>query len=832
MRVTSALFTGLLVTLLAGAAHAAALFHAPHDVASTLAVSPDFANDGTLVVRVQLTNRMLLARSTDGGDSWELIGAPMMVHGVKQLAFSPDYAVDRTLFAATDGGGVWRSLDGGDTWHDVSVGLTSLRAQELGFSPQFATDDTLLVATVAGVFRSTDRGDTWTSASVGLVDPVLSVFTATNDPDVYFTGRRTMYRTDDGGDTWTVVQSFTSALVDIEPSPTYATDDTVTVCFGRHGGGILVSEDRGQSFVTSMPADEYVNDVEFADDGTVLVVTETGGCFVGPNAHGPWVQSNDGFEELSDQTDSHYTDLALSPTYASDGVAFVAAFEGLHRTGDVDGAWEQCDVYSQLVNKRARFAPDFDGSGEIYFGNYGGGVYVYRVPPALTARPTRGGPSQVGVASGSAPGVTPIGPSAPNGSPAAASPWSLRATGIGNTYCLALALSPAFAQDGTAAYAFAGMWRSVDAGSAWDAIGLPTSVSVVRDMSFSPGYTDDLTVFASTSNEPQLRSLDGGLSWQTLSGGLPPDLNVQAIGMSPDFTNDGLVLLGGDPDGIWRSTDGGDTWTAASTGLTSTSLRAVEVSPNVANDQLVLAGSVGDGVFRSTDGGATWSPSNTGLPTAEPLTVESIAFSPTAASDGTVFAAFLSQGLQVSYDMGVTWQPVGPGLPRSAPRVVAVSPSFADDRTLVVTTYDWSYLSRDAGASWERLPGFQRVDDKHQSIQVVGDDWIEIASPGSFGARHVSAATAGHERSLTFRGRSITWYATRDGVSGQADVFVDGALAATVDLYAPSTESHVPAFQRTFADVDWHTITIRVTGTASAPATDTQVQSDGFAYTF
>ena len=807
--------------------------HAPHDVATVVALSPDYANDGIVFARMQLTNRMLFARSTDRGRSWSLIGVPMMEYGVSSFAFSPDFAVDQTAFATTTSNGVYRTDDAGLSWNATNLGLLDLAAEEIALSPDFGSDGTAHVATHAGIFRTTDGGDTWSDASTGLTDTVVATITATSDPNVLFAGRRTIFRSDDAGLSWTPLQTYTAALADIATSPNYAIDTTVLLSFGRFGGGIEVSTDAGANFTSTAPGDAFVNDMEFLPDGRLIVATETDGCYVGDGLFGPWTLTADGFEILSPQTENHYADVAVSPDFANDGTVFVAAFEGLHHS--VDGAltWQQNDVYSQLVNKRVRFAPDFATSGEIYFGNYGGGLYAYRLPRTTASargpvHPTTG----AGGSSGSQVGVGPAGTPIVHGTSDLTTPWTARTMELGTAYCIALTLSPEFETDRTLTYGFAGMWRSITAGQAWDAVPLPAGVSIVRDVAYSPKFESDLTVFASTSKEPQLRSVDGGMTWAPLTGGLPASLNIQAIALSPTFDSDGVVLLAGDPDGVWRSSDGGDTWVSSSAGLTTNVLRAIAVSPAFENDDLALVGSVGEGLFRSLDGGLTWSPSNTGLPTGEPLIVESIEFSPDAETDGTVFVALLGHGVWKSVDLGVSWQPVGPGLPPSAPRIVAVSPNYAHDGIVVVSTYDWSWISHDAGSSWERLPGFQRVDDIHQSVGPVSGAWLNTAVQGALVGAVSSAKNADAERSFTFHGDTVRWHARRDPMSGFADVLIDGALVATLDLYSSVATETSAVFEYAFTDLDWHTITIRVVGTASPRSAETFVRSDGFSYTF
>ena len=87
----------------------------------------------------------------------------------------------------------------------------------------------------------------------------------------------------------------------------------------------------------------------------------------------------------------------------------------------------------------------------------------------------------------------------------------------------------------------------------------------------------------------------------------------------------------------------------------------------------------------------------------------------------------------------------------------------------------------------------------------------------------------GHE--LEFFGSSVSWFALQDAGSGIAEVFVDGALAASVDLYS-ATPLDTAVFKTTFGAADWHSIRIEVTGLQSAVSAGAVIKTNGFAYSF
>jgi|GEM_PF-1030769 len=84
-------------------------------------------------------------------------------------------------------------------------------------------------------------------------------------------------------------------------------------------------------------------------------------------------------------------------------------------------------------------------------------------------------------------------------------------------------------------------------------------------------------------------------------------------------------------------------------------------------------------------------------------------------------------------------------------------------------------------------------------------------SGGAYSAGNLRFATdAGASASYTFRGRSIGWVTTLRPDGGLAQVYVDGALVATVDTASPETTQRVLAFTRSWTGLSTHTIKIVV----------------------
>jgi hypothetical protein len=161
-------------------------------LAPRFTLSPGFGQDGHAFA-IHLGK---LYRSQDFGNSWGVVQAPA-VQRIQQVAFSPSFTTDRTLFAAVVDGtfppawgtqddavtsthhdtslGIVISTDGGGTWRASSAGLeidgTPYRyVQQIGLSPTFERDGTVFAfawgpwggaSVPSALFRSSDRGQSW-----------------------------------------------------------------------------------------------------------------------------------------------------------------------------------------------------------------------------------------------------------------------------------------------------------------------------------------------------------------------------------------------------------------------------------------------------------------------------------------------------------------------------------------------------------------------------------------------------------------------------------------------------------------------------------------------
>ncbi|MDY7093305.1 MAG: hypothetical protein SX243_10085 [Acidobacteriota bacterium] len=186
-----------------------------------LSVEAPLAVDPTDASRVYRGVSGGVQRSSDGGDTWTRSETDLICSEVNSLAVAPSnpstlYATSYTLTSGCPSNFpeacfAHRSLDGGVTWSCTAepgngLGLTF----RLTVDPR--DDQRVYALQRARLSRTDDGGDTWTILTDDLGTLFLDFVLDPVDPDiVYLAGEDGLFRSPDGGDTW--------VIWDLEPSP-------------------------------------------------------------------------------------------------------------------------------------------------------------------------------------------------------------------------------------------------------------------------------------------------------------------------------------------------------------------------------------------------------------------------------------------------------------------------------------------------------------------------------------------------------------------------------------------------------------------------------------
>ncbi len=333
-----------------------------------LAVSPNYANDGTVAITTYVKGVFI---SRDHGDSFvpsdHGLGHPidegnkvLPLRRMHNIVFSPAYATDHTIFTAT-----WdrfvKSTDGGETWKQILVqkvpAAENLRQFVIGPSPEYANDGTIYLGTTQGtVYESADRGDpgTWkTIANFGArVRSIAFSRDFSSDHTMFASTENGIRESTDAGSSWK--QTGPSGIALLAISPSFAQDHTL---FAGTEHGLFVTRDGASSWTQvegGLPAGGSIAAVAvspaFANDHTMLVSVAGVGLFRsadGGRSFSPTGASLAAKGMIVTDFDRPTSEpIQFSPDFAADKTVYAYAQENLVRSTDGGSTWQVLTVPS------------------------------------------------------------------------------------------------------------------------------------------------------------------------------------------------------------------------------------------------------------------------------------------------------------------------------------------------------------------------------------------------------------------------------------------------------------------------------------------------------
>jgi hypothetical protein len=106
--------------------------------------------------------------------------------------------------------------------------------------------------------------------------------------------------------------------------------------------------------------------------------------------------------------------------------------------------------------------------------------------------------------------------------------------------------------------------------------------------------------------------------------------------------------------------------------------------------------------------------------------------------------------------------------------------------------------------------------------------WFPNSGAFNSGGSAALTMATGAKVNFAFSGTGVSWIGYRDEWSGIANVYVDGALKATVDTYASPGKAQAAVYSVSGLAAGNHTLTIAITGTKNASSASAWVWIDAF----
>jgi photosystem II stability/assembly factor-like uncharacterized protein len=482
--------------------------------------------------------------------------------------------------AKTPGGeGVIKSTDGGATWMSINNGLHNLYVGSLFMDPQHP--DRLIAATGnnqyingAGVYLTVDGGTSWTlTLHPTLNEPIEAVEFATSDPRIaYAASADAVYRSQDGGQTWTQVTGDPNSgwgppgvragfPIDLQVDPR----DPDRLFANAYGGGNFLSEDGGRTWTDASRGYSGAQVRGIAVDPTQpgrVIAAARSGLFISLDGGEDW-------QGLSNPpvASMEWNAIAIDPGDPQHLVSETNWGNFLVNSRNSGATWRQAfNLTDQKIGFAAiAFAPSAPTT--IYAGStgyYSAGSFDPTQPGKGIYVTFNGGQS-----------------------------WSSANDSLSRDASVyGLAVDPGDAQVVFAASTNKGLLRTSNGGQSWQLVqgGLPADSTL--SVAVSPAGSG--LVLVGLQNRALYRSTDGGVTWRQSAHGMNPEARITSVVFDP--TSSGEVVYAADLfSGVYRSQDDGRTWQAINGGMGVRSINALALS---SDGQHLYAASDGSGVYR------------------------------------------------------------------------------------------------------------------------------------------------------------------------------------------------------------------------------------------
>ncbi len=552
-------------------------------------------------------------KTTNGGDSWTRIWHGAIPSSLTRYMWihpeNPDILyVSSGIFdrgavgegnPETDidpfgGLGILKSTDGGNTWTTLGKenGLDFLYVGSLYMHPD--DPEILLAATghVAGdpainqwvsngrspmgVYRTIDGGETWTQVLTPQGEALGQAFSAVEicpaDPDIVYAGSdAAVYRSEDGGVTWQKMTGGDAGWgpigvragwpIDMQCDP----DDTDRVFANNYSGGNFLSEDGGRTWINASSGYSGAQVIHVAVDpfnpARVFAVGRSGG-WVSEDGGASWNGIHNPGEAKA-LAGGEVGGVAFDPTRPNH--ILIGTGETILKWDSDQGTWHST-FYPINFGPEAsviEFAPSDPNIVYAASANHNTMIHAEAYERGQGVILSRDG------------GLT----------------WELiTGQAFESAMVTDLAINPS---DASQCYVATrdGLFFTQDMGESWQQITSLAQGASVRTVGIDP-YQEG-TLLAGVPGKGLYRSQDGGVSWRPVSAGLEPNGDHRDIVYDP--VHPGVVYTGDLASGVYRSDDHGETWLKLNQGLANRAATGLSIS---ADGKHLFTATSGGGVFR------------------------------------------------------------------------------------------------------------------------------------------------------------------------------------------------------------------------------------------
>jgi photosystem II stability/assembly factor-like uncharacterized protein len=675
-----------------------AFAHRPHDVVNTVEISPNYKQDKTVFILV----RNNLFKSTDGGQKWQRIVKGLdYVGNLSDLSIAPKNK--NILFLASTYDGIYKSEDSGNSWVKVNQGLETKQIETLVISP-ISSEVVLTTGIEKGLYKTTDGGKNWSKI---LDDKITAINFFPQQDNKILVGDQNgnIYLSSDQGKNWSKISNVQNggAITVIAFSPDFSVDNTLLI--GTQKAGIYQSKNEGKTWteISKDITDPWIKDIEFSpqynQDSTLFAITWSEAIFASHDQGKTWQQHSQGIikdNQANDLKLPHFNDLV----FAGDNL-LIGGFNGLFQSTDAGNTWQEIETLSLGTITALAISPNYKNDNTLAIVTYVGMPYISQDQGETWT-------------------VTNKGLELPR--------FTLSFDNNHNNHnkyqdqeqdprrFFDVAFSPNYSSDKTifATTLWTKIIKTTNQGKGWNIISLPQEV---RGMTIvpSPNFATDKTVFVGTQQDLIFKSTDGGQTF-SFSGKVGSHFSNDPFSLviSPNFAEDKTVYASGN-EGIYKSIDGGkkETWQAITQNTPLAKLGNIQlaISPNYKADQTLIVGT-NEGLYITRDSGNSWD-KFTNTPYDENAYIEGVAISPNYQNDQTFITSIRGHGLYKTVDDGKTFIHLGNdnialGKMNSVPSAgmsVQFSPNYAQDDSLYGfgSASTQVYRSLDGGKTWDIL---------------------------------------------------------------------------------------------------------------------------------